>query len=162
MRARETSPGALLHAEPELRYFVADGLIGVPLRRLYARTLRRMALWLGVPPLVAACLASVNARRAMHGVDHWWARRVVRHLGGRLQTDGMSLTASGWGSALRYNTRWKLLHHDLVPAPRRMLYNQRHTLIVGGRRAGVGPAKHTGRVPWKSRIVACRASIFSR
>ena len=136
MRAREASPGALLHAEPELRYFVAYGTIGVPTTRLYARTLRRMALWLGVPPLVAACLASVNARRAMHGVEHWWARHVVRHLGVRLQTDGMSLTASGWGSALRYNTRGKLPHLDAqwIACSSTRAVQSAHTSIVGRRR----------------------------
>lgn len=86
---RDASGDGPLRAEPEPRYFVADGLIGVTTRRLYVRTLRGMALWLGAPPAVAACLGCLKARRAMHGVERWWARRVVRHLGIRLEIAGL-------------------------------------------------------------------------
>jgi 1-acyl-sn-glycerol-3-phosphate acyltransferase len=54
-----------------------------------------MALWLGAPPLVAACLASVNARSAMHGVARWWARGVVRRLGVQLEIAGLEHIAPG-------------------------------------------------------------------
>ena len=89
MTARDATPDALLHAEPELRYCVADGLIGVPTRALYARTLQGIVLWLGAPPLVAACLGFLQARGAMHGVERWWARGVVRHLGIQLEIAGL-------------------------------------------------------------------------
>ncbi len=89
MTARDASPSALLHAEPELRYVAAGGMIGLPTRCLYTRTLRGMALWLGAPPAVAACLGRLKARRAMHGVERWWARGVVRHLGIHLEIRGL-------------------------------------------------------------------------
>jgi len=54
-----------------------------------------MALWLGVPPLVAACLAAVNARRAMHGVERWWARGVVGNLGIQLEITGLQHITPG-------------------------------------------------------------------
>lgn len=72
-------------AEPPLRYFLLRRLIGLPSLRLYWRTLVGAGLWLLGPPLAAQALGRRGARRSLHRLDRWWARRVARHL--RIELD---------------------------------------------------------------------------
>ena len=75
--------------EPELRYFLAGGKIGVPDFGSYARTAVGAALWMGPPLLLARLLSLAGARAALHGLTRWWARRVTRHLCVRLDLAGL-------------------------------------------------------------------------
>ena len=75
--------------EPILRYFWAQGLVGTPTQRLHLRTLWGAALWLGLPPLLAQQLACLRQRTALHMLERWWARRLVRHLQIRLDIAGL-------------------------------------------------------------------------
>jgi 1-acyl-sn-glycerol-3-phosphate acyltransferase len=75
--------------EPALRYFLVNGKIGVPTLRLYVRTLAGIGLWLLSAPLLARLLVRLGARTALHSLERWWARRMVRYLRIQLEIEGL-------------------------------------------------------------------------
>ncbi|MDQ3513138.1 MAG: 1-acyl-sn-glycerol-3-phosphate acyltransferase [Chloroflexota bacterium] len=75
--------------EPPVRFTLAGGRIGVTGRREYGRAAVDIALWLGVAPLAARLLARAGARRGAMRVQRWWAGRMVRTLGIRIDWEGL-------------------------------------------------------------------------
>ncbi len=75
--------------EAVLRYFLARRMIGGPTLGHFARTAAGIGLWLLGPPVVARFLARRGARGALHAVERWWARRMIRHLRIRLDISGL-------------------------------------------------------------------------
>ncbi len=75
--------------EPEPRYFVGGGKVGVLDLGTYLRALIGLVLWLGLPAQCARLLGRRGARRVLHTFFRWWARRIVRHLRIRLDQHGL-------------------------------------------------------------------------
>ncbi len=75
--------------EPQPRYFLARRLVGVATPREYLQTGLHGALLFGGPPLAARILARLGKRQALHRLEQWWARSVLRALRVRLDLDGI-------------------------------------------------------------------------
>jgi 1-acyl-sn-glycerol-3-phosphate acyltransferase len=77
--------------ELPVRYTPAGGRIGATSRAEWLWTWWDVAVWLGLAPLPAHALGRVGARRSVSRVQRWWARRVARTLGLRIDWDGLEL-----------------------------------------------------------------------
>ena len=75
--------------EAALRYVLLRRMIGGPTLSHLARTAAGIGLWLLAPPVVARCLGRRGAWGALHAVERWWARRMIRHLRIRLDIGGL-------------------------------------------------------------------------
>ena len=84
-----TPGGGMNGTEPPPRYFLLRGLVGVATAREYLRTGLDGALLFGAPPLAARLLARLGKRQALHRLEQWWARSVLRALRVRLDLAGV-------------------------------------------------------------------------
>ncbi|MEJ7762653.1 MAG: lysophospholipid acyltransferase family protein [Thermomicrobiales bacterium] len=75
--------------DPPVRHTLAGGRIGVSGPREYARAVVDIAVWLGMAPLPARLLARAGARRGATWAQRWWARRLTRVLGLRIDWEGL-------------------------------------------------------------------------
>ncbi len=75
--------------EPPVRYTLVGGRIGVSSLGEYLRASIDTAVWLGIAPLPARLLARAGAPRASTRAQRWWARRVARVLGLRIDWQGL-------------------------------------------------------------------------
>lgn len=72
-----------------LRYFLARGTVGVATFSDYVRTAVGGVVAFGAPLALAGALGRAGQRQAMHTVQRWCARHIVRHLDIQLDIIGM-------------------------------------------------------------------------
>lgn len=82
-------PELVMPGEAWPRHRLLGGTIELPDRRSYWRACLGIGTWLGAPLLLARLLGRTRQRRALHGLERWWARGVSQHLAIELDVAGL-------------------------------------------------------------------------
>lgn len=82
-------------ADPPIRYTLFGGRIGASTFAGYLRTLVDFGIWVLAAPLPARLLSRLGAHRTSASYQRWWARRLVRTIGMRLELSGLEHADEG-------------------------------------------------------------------